>query len=95
MSDQCAKQLVEHFRGICEHVSTRAGLLHQLLAQKMGLYRHCMAQDLKHYSKVSPPSLHPYCFFSPHAPLQLVTQHCATVQDVVKVIKNVRPSPEV
>ena len=50
------KTVAEQLRDLREQLSVRAGLLHHLLAQKMGLHRHCMGQDVRECSKVRPAS---------------------------------------
>ena len=37
---------------ICEWQAARAGLLHHLLAQKMGLFQHTQGRDIQKYTKV-------------------------------------------
>lgn len=56
------KSVAEQLHDLRDQLVTRAGLLHHMLAQKMGIHRHCMGLDVRECSKVSyslPPSVPP------------------------------------
>lgn len=54
MSEQCVKMVAEQLSDLREQLAIRAGLLHHMLAQKMGLHKHCMGTDVRECSKVRP-----------------------------------------
>jgi hypothetical protein len=52
VSEQCVKAVMGQLGDMREKLAMRAGLLHHMLAQKMGLHRHCDGQDVRDCSKV-------------------------------------------
>lgn len=53
LADEINLKLKVKMEQICEWQAARAGLLHHLLAQKMGLFQHTLGRDIQRCTKVS------------------------------------------
>ena len=52
VSDELSTRLRNRLTQLGEWQQTRAGFLHHVLSQKMGLFQHTSGQDIQHYTKV-------------------------------------------
>ena len=53
LADEINLKLKKKMEQICEWQAARAGLLHHLLAQKMGLFQHTQGRAIQRCTKVS------------------------------------------
>lgn len=51
--EQIVKNVFDKLSSLRDWLACRSGLLHHLLAQKMGLFKHCQGPAVQTYAKVS------------------------------------------
>ena len=53
MCEQMVKLVFQQLGAVRDWLACRSGLLHHLLAQKMGLFKHCRGPAIQAYTAVS------------------------------------------